>query len=701
MEFNFFKNFNLKSWWQAHWKESFLVFLIFILAFAVRAQLMRYQLFFEFDSYWHARMVSYVIQNGQAPAFDPLAYLQWPGGKGVPVENPAPLFWGASALIYKIFSLGAYTKLLWIEFVKFLPAFYGALTTVALYFFGKEIFGKKKSVIGGTFIGIMAATMPAFVYRTMAGFFEPTSMGYLWMAIGFVFFIRSIKSEEFNLPSIINAVIGGVALGLMAWAWKGYTLIPVVLLTMLIPSILYLASFGNKKPLVDFLKKWSITFVLFAGISFIQEHGLWALQLLPSINRWFGAAGFELSLPVLIFAIVVILAIIAGIKFLLPKINSGEDNKWVKYFAIAILYIGLIALAVFATKNLDLRDKTILGQTIGEESVGRDYFFNKYNAFVYFPAVAMLVIPFLLFRRKEHLPMLVAFFWIATTFILAWNKLKFTYLFGIPVAISVGLTLTLAIQWIQTKHNKIAKSAVLLAVAFFLITGVAAGTIFVQQNVPNIQTSPGWVDALAWMKDNTPKDSVFLNWWNEGHWITFMGERAVTIDNRNADQNGSQAVSSFLLAQDENEALTIIKDYPVNHIILGDGELTLQSAYALYKCNTYNSGDPCVSQYFATQMNCSKQVNELTGEATYNCNGNQIPGSQMAGLPKNWISTPNQFLDQRTPIFIYSSASQNDLYLFNNASNNTMATKLWFNAPLQHFKKIYDNDHVKMWEIIR
>ncbi|MBM3282119.1 MAG: hypothetical protein FJY86_02140, partial [Candidatus Diapherotrites archaeon] len=45
-----------------------LVLLVIFFGFIVRAQLMRYELFFEFDSYWHARMVSYILQGLPAPA---------------------------------------------------------------------------------------------------------------------------------------------------------------------------------------------------------------------------------------------------------------------------------------------------------------------------------------------------------------------------------------------------------------------------------------------------------------------------------------------------------------------------------------------------------------------------------------------------------------------------------------------------------
>jgi asparagine N-glycosylation enzyme membrane subunit Stt3 len=103
--------------------QAIILVLIFFLAFGVRAHLMKYELMFGFDSYFHARIVGYVIENGFPPERDPLAYPQIGGS---PVGNLNVVFWQLTALIYKIFTLGsAYNKQTWIFFVKVLPALFG------------------------------------------------------------------------------------------------------------------------------------------------------------------------------------------------------------------------------------------------------------------------------------------------------------------------------------------------------------------------------------------------------------------------------------------------------------------------------------------------------------------------------------------------------------------------------------------------
>lgn len=40
-----------------------------------------------------------------------------------------------------------------------------------------------------------------------------------------------------------------------------------------------------------------------------------------------------------------------------------------------------------------------------------------------------------------------------------------------------------------------------------------------------------WVEALTWVKNNTPEDSKIMAWWDYGYWIQTVGERATYMDN--------------------------------------------------------------------------------------------------------------------------------------------------------------------------
>ena len=55
-------------------KQLLIIILIFIFGFAIRSHLMMYYHQFGFDSAYHIRAISYVIEDFSIPEHDPLAY---------------------------------------------------------------------------------------------------------------------------------------------------------------------------------------------------------------------------------------------------------------------------------------------------------------------------------------------------------------------------------------------------------------------------------------------------------------------------------------------------------------------------------------------------------------------------------------------------------------------------------------------------
>jgi asparagine N-glycosylation enzyme membrane subunit Stt3 len=59
---------DLKAWAkQVDWRHVVILVLLFVMAFGIRAYLLKYDLMFEFDTYWHTRMTAEIIQHGVPP----------------------------------------------------------------------------------------------------------------------------------------------------------------------------------------------------------------------------------------------------------------------------------------------------------------------------------------------------------------------------------------------------------------------------------------------------------------------------------------------------------------------------------------------------------------------------------------------------------------------------------------------------------
>lgn len=68
-----------------------------------------------------------------------------------------------------------------------------------------------------------------------------------------------------------------------------------------------------------------------------------------------------------------------------------------------------------------------------------------------------------------------------------------------------------------------------------------------------------WDKALAYVRQETPPDSIVTSWWCPGHYISAMGRRRVTFDG--ATQNTPQVywVANLFLERDENKAASILR----------------------------------------------------------------------------------------------------------------------------------------------
>ncbi len=664
-----------------------LVLLVFILGFIVRAQLMRYELFFEFDSYWHARMVSYILQGLPAVTVDPLAYYQNVAAATLP--NPSYLFWYVSAAIYKLFSLNApYNLELWVLFVKIIPALYGAIICVAMYFLGKELFkGHAHEKAAGLFAGLFAAIVPSFVYRTMGGFFEDDSFGFIWMVLGFIFLVRATQKPSFTKSKIVDALLSGIFFGTMAFAWSGFNqLVPILLGIgfMQFWNIL-IHEPSESKPYAGL---WMISFATFSLFATLSTGTGWLSQFGTIVgNLLFKTEFFWYHTLAVIF----VLFFICGIAW---KIRHGSNLHHQKFlgwiYSLIILVLILSPLLVFMF-HISLRTGDVLGQTVGEESEGSNYFGNKYSFMIIFAMIGLPACGYLLLKRaRQYSFLILPIIWLVVTFFMAWGKLKFTYYWGLPLALMSGIVCVLALKWVLS-HSTRTQKIVAVLIGFLVVGGIAAGTIFVTQNVPNIESSAGWKSALFWANENLPKNAKFFNWWDEGHWISFLSNRGVLIDNRNADTKATSDVAKFILSTDENEAVALIEKYGSTHLIFGDDLLSKEASMGYYAYNITNGSDPRIQGIFGTMLSCSPQTQSVTREQTYQCGSNTFTVAEFTALPTKWQSTPNNN-QGGVAYFVYRDPRNTKLYAFTGPANQTMLVRLWMNDPvLKGFTEIYEN----------
>jgi dolichyl-diphosphooligosaccharide--protein glycosyltransferase len=116
-------------------------------------------------------------------------------------------------------------------------------------------------------------------------------------------------------------------------------------------------------------------------------------------------------------------------------------------------------------------------------------------------------------------------------------------------------------------------SAILIIGLFFLaflplLRGVDSGyspTTIASSSIPLRARIGDWSEALAWMKQNLPRDTVVASWWDYGYWITVKGEKITLADNGTINSTQIAQIGRMFMSN-ETQALTILKDYDVDYV---------------------------------------------------------------------------------------------------------------------------------------
>ncbi len=158
------------------------------------------------DPYWIFRQSQHLALDGNIPTTDFMRYFPYNApfyhhnvGE---IVMPAAMYNMGGSFIFNSY----------MEWAQFFPAFMGALSTVATYFLGKEMFDKYTGISAA----FLLATVGGVMHRTSAGFFEKEPVGTLFMIISMYFFTRGWRRKE-----RISGIFAGLALGIFTISWGG------------------------------------------------------------------------------------------------------------------------------------------------------------------------------------------------------------------------------------------------------------------------------------------------------------------------------------------------------------------------------------------------------------------------------------------------------------------------------------------------
>ncbi|MBI0583826.1 MAG: glycosyltransferase family 39 protein [Methanomassiliicoccus sp.] len=297
------------------------------------------------DSYYHQRVIGYVVDNGDHLVNDPL--LNYPMG----IRNMRPPLYDWSVAVTSMVMSGVsgmsindsagFTLL-------FSTPFWGALTIIPLYLITRAAFGNR----AGLLASLLFALMPGHITRSVLGYADHDAMVLFFVVFALYFLLRalmSIKGTKWvpdwkdrkgirpgirayldtNRRSLIFAMLGGICVATVGMIWTGYTYLLVIVLVYFLVQVL-INRFRNADSMGEFFIVGTMMLTAFAVMA----------PLYWQMNYW----GQWFDVPFYLF----LGSMVIGGIFMVTR-----DYPWTLVIpaTVGIIAIGLVAI-FFISPNI-------------------------------------------------------------------------------------------------------------------------------------------------------------------------------------------------------------------------------------------------------------------------------------------------------------------------------------------------------------
>ncbi len=98
--------------------------------------------------------------------------------------------------------------------------------------------------------------------------------------------------------------------------------------------------------------------------------------------------------------------------------------------------------------------------------------------------------------------------------------------------------------------------------------------------VPNAYNQQ-WQKAMHWVREETPKDTVFAHWWDYGYWVQSIGNRATVTDGGNAIIYWNYLMGRHVLTgENQSKALEFLYNHNATHLLIDSTDIGKYTAFS-------------------------------------------------------------------------------------------------------------------------
>jgi len=533
--------------------------------------------------YWEAK---YFYENGlfNLEGLKDVELFWWPLGRDFTTSEYLGTAWLAAATYPIAEKFGLTLK----EWLALFPVFAGAAAIILSYVFVKRLTGSR---LGGLAAAAFFAFFPGAVTRTTVGFVEKIAIAIPFILLFMIFFFDTIKlaleRNKLDRKVALYSILAGVFGGLVAFFWGGFIFV------ILLYALTIILEPAAAKPSIERLKAYIITGIVMIaimvaspklGIKFFIAGigaaipGALAIYALESylvhkgLDTRIFRNGIDFKVQLWIIAVLAVIAAILvqsgiigfnnlryaaalGIRHISPLVESIQENQPSSFQAIfreygIALLLGLAGMAVYIVRIATTRTSAM---------------YKLSRAIVY------LMMLFAVYINKQ-----LAYFTQISSFfvILAGGVAVADIVMGIiSGAPTIGKPTKAKAKGTVDPMKAMAGIFIVIIVA---VSGLYYGSLAYKQNnlrAPQILTSglgplrsgnetiiplnDAWLNAFAWIRNNTREDAVLVSWWDYGYWLTVNTDRRTVADGVTFNETQIRWLAE-LLTGNESTALYLL-----------------------------------------------------------------------------------------------------------------------------------------------
>ena len=539
--------FVIKYWW------LWCLILIVVFTFWTRSIPAKHGELQALDPFYALRMNLYMLENNlQLPQHDYMRY--WPDG--VPIDKYGPLlYFYVPVITYLAFSFVG-ISMPYLDFAILYPAMMGALSVFIIYWIAVEVFKDKKA---GIFAAIFLATIPAYMSRTSAGFFDKEATGGTFMLLGIYMFVKAYNKESWKI-GILAAIPIAIAIG----SWGGAQFIMFILSGFM---IIKLALNQYNEGMV----KAGIPCLIAAVLSqrYIIGYQNWPFEQIISLVTVglivfrYAADRYKLvkddQLPYLIPAtlIIVILVVLFGSMF--------SDYLWglINRLLLLIQYGGVkghigstVAEQMTGSwRDITSRSNVAFASSVVPVSAPFDTLFSIWFLMI----LGSLMILYNLYSKREWM-LLLPLLWLLMSIQTVFYMVRLVFFLAPPAALvaayflSEGLNRFSSLGYMKNRKGikklNVASVPLLAFVSMLILANLATGYVFSNSVGPSFNSY--WRGSMDYMAEETPINASILSWWDFGYWFQMRGQRPSTADGGNLNASVNEQIADWYVSNSDN-----------------------------------------------------------------------------------------------------------------------------------------------------